>query len=287
MVLPHVANKALVALNADSACLQAIGGANSRGALWALQYMYSDVAVDGLISKMNDASLSTDVRQGVARALIRLIHQEQEYTGDTWWGTRPDTRGPFYYPTPWKHTDKIKSAIEQTFADADDDLKNTILTFTEKDRAPIESLAASGKTGGAQADKPAVDLSKISQQKGQVGKMAIEDVLLALDKVKGNPGRGKALFTQQGCVACHTLSKEEVPKGPYMGQIGAIMNRDQIATAILRPNDTISQGFKTTQLTMKDGAVHVGFITERLSDRVDTPQHRRSGHRSRSEEDRR
>lgn len=53
-----------------------------------------------------------------------------------------------------------------------------------------------------------------------------------------------------------------------MGQIGSIMNPAQIATAILRPSDTISQGFQTVMLTMKDGSTRMGFATETTSDKI-------------------
>ncbi len=48
-----------------------------------------------------------------------------------------------------------------------------------------------------------------------------------------------------------------------MGQIGSIMSKEQIAIAILRPNDSISQGFQTAQVTLKDNSASVGFITSR------------------------
>jgi len=86
-------------------------------------------------------------------------------------------------------------------------------------------------------------------------------VILSIDKLKGNVEKGEKLFAKQGCVACHGLEEGGPVLGPFMGQIGSIMNREQIATAILRPNDTISQGFQTAQITLKNGAVHVGFVT--------------------------
>jgi len=53
-----------------------------------------------------------------------------------------------------------------------------------------------------------------------------------------------------------------------MGQIGSIMNPTQIATAILRPSDTISQGFQTVSLTLRDGSVRVGFASETTADKI-------------------
>jgi putative heme-binding domain-containing protein len=53
-----------------------------------------------------------------------------------------------------------------------------------------------------------------------------------------------------------------------MGQIGSIMNTGQIAMAILRPSDTISQGFQTVSLTLKDGSVRTGFASETTAEKI-------------------
>src|SRR5699024_2582312 len=113
-----------------------------------------------------------------------------------------------------------------------------------------------------------IDLDKIKSKKGQVGKTSIEDVLLAIKKIKGDPEKGKKLFSQQGCIACHSINKGDKLKGPFLGQIGGIMNKEQIAEAILKPNASISQGFATVQIKTKDGKTYVGFITAQSSKRV-------------------
>src|SRR5690606_24242894 len=73
-------------------------------------------------------------------------------------------------------------------------------------------------------DAPQVDLEKLKNKKGQVGESSIEDIMLALDKLKGDAKEGAALFVQQGCKTCHAIDRSEVQKGPFMGQIGSIMN---------------------------------------------------------------
>jgi len=269
IILPHVAVKSLVALDAAAECVKAIGGANEQGALWALRHMHNDTAVDGLIAKLSSA-IDSETRQRLALTLVRLIHHEKPYDGSTWWGTRPDTRGPYYYPTPWAGTDKIKAALLAAFKSGDPALQYVIATLSEKDRAPIQGLPkATAVAAAPTANEPTVDLEKIKNQKGQVGKMGVEDVILALGKVQGDPARGMALFTRQGCVACHTLREGEPLKGPFMGQIGSIMKRDQIAMSILKPTAVISQGFKTVQIQTKKGQVFVGFVSKRLSDLVE------------------
>ena len=92
--------------------------------------------------------------------------------------------------------------------------------------------------------------------------------MLAMAKIKGEPAMGKALFVKQGCQACHTINKEELPKGPFMGQIASIMNREQIAESILKPNASISQGFATVLITTKANKSFMGFVIAESVDKI-------------------
>ena len=138
-----------------------------------------------------------------------------------------------------------------------------------KDRVEIPGLPKVDKSVETSEPEPLVDLDKIMKKKGQVGKMSVEDLTIALGKIKGDPTKGPKLYESQGCTACHALKKDEIQKGPYLGQIGGIMNAERIAMSILRPNQEISQGFKTVNISTKDGQNHVGFVTRRLSDQVE------------------
>jgi len=267
-ILPHVARQALVALDASSACVDAIGTPNQSGALMALRYMHTPDAADALIGRFKGTK-DSDTKQRIARSLVRLVNKEKPYQGDTWWGTRPDTRGPFYYPTAWEKTEAISAALLEAAKQGDAALRHVISELAQKDRVVIAGLPKLDDPVVAAVEQPKVDLEKIKNKKGQVGKMSVEDIVIALGKIKGNPKKGPALFTAQGCFACHALKKDEVQKGPYLGQIGGIMNAEKIALSIIRPNAEISQGFKTVQITTKKGADHVGFVTKRLSDQVE------------------
>jgi putative heme-binding domain-containing protein len=145
---------------------------------------------------------------------------------------------------------------KQFFADLNGKFRLGITRFGGE-----EELAATN-------DEVKVDLNKIRHKKGQIGKSSIEDIMLAMDKIKGDPAIGKKLFSQQGCIACHTLSKNQAPKGPFMGQIGSIMNRKQIAESILKPNASISQGFATVRIVTKEGKTWMGFVTAQSAERV-------------------
>ena len=267
-ILPHVARHALVALEAGPACVDAIGTPNQSGALMALRYMHTPEAVDALIKRFEE-TLESDTRQRIARSLVRLANLEKPYQGDTWWSTRPDTRGPYYYPTAWEKTEDITKSLVQAAKKGDAATRFVIAELAKKDRVEIPGLPKADDPVIATVSEPTVDLDKIMKKQGQVGKMSVEDLTLALDKIKGKPSKGPALFASQGCVACHALKKDEVQKGPYLGQIGGIMDAERIAMSILRPNEEISQGFKTVSITTKKGDGYVGFVTNRLSDRIE------------------
>ena len=245
-MLPHVAVKALIDLNAVESCLEAIDGPYSRGALWALKMIHDEKAVEGLINKYRSAS-SEKSRPGILATLIRLYQIEAPYDGSWWWSTRPDTRGPYYKPIKWEASEKIASFVKSIWDNGE--YRAVIAANNARTRSGIEGIDNSKIEESLKKPQgPIVDLSAIARTKGQVGKMSIEDVILAIGDVKGDPKKGEILFTKQGCIACHTVSPDQSPKGPYMGQVGAILSRDQIAESILKPNASISQGFATCLL---------------------------------------
>jgi putative heme-binding domain-containing protein len=262
----HLAVQALVGLNAVDACLNAIDSENSEIALWALRYMHDAKAVDGLIAaygKTSDQALKAKLLTGLAR----LYKKEAPYRGHTWWSTRPDGHGPYYEAIEWEESAKIKdflsaeraktSAADQAwYADLNEKFQMGIAAF-----GPQESQLATN-------NEPAIDLTEIQSKQGQIGETSIEDVMLAIEKIPGDPAKGKAIFQKQGCGACHSLTKGEPLKGPFMGQVGSIMNREQIAESILKPNASISQGFASVLIMMKNEDSYMGFITSQSADRI-------------------
>ncbi len=84
----------------------------------------------------------------------------------------------------------------------------------------------------------------------------------------GDVALGEAVFARATCVACHTVSQSEKQKGPYLGNIVETYKRPDLAMSILDPNKTIAQGFATNVITLKGGAVQMGFITSEQGDKV-------------------
>lgn len=93
-------------------------------------------------------------------------------------------------------------------------------------------------------------------------------ILAALKDAKGDAAVGQQIFLQAGCVACHTVSKDEAQRGPFLGNIADTYKRNELAEAILDPNKTIAQGFVTNFFELKDGSAQMGFVTQEAADKV-------------------
>jgi putative heme-binding domain-containing protein len=265
IILPHLAVQSLVKLNAVEACVSAIGSENADLALWALRYMHDQKAVKGLIDAYQKFQ-NEKLKKQIIITLSRLYKKESAYDASWWWGTRPDTHGPYYRTEIWEASPVIESFLKAEYEKSSDTGKQFFTDLNARHRMEIAAFGTEEKV--ATAEEPKIDLEKIKNKKGQVGKSSIEDVLLAVAKLQGDPVKGKALFARQGCIACHSISKGEKLKGPFMGQIGSIMNREQIAESVLKPNASISQGFATVMITAKGDKTYMGFITEETSEKV-------------------
>ncbi len=68
------------------------------------------------------------------------------------------------------------------------------------------------------------------------------------------------LFQKQGCISCHTISKSEPLKGPYLGDITNRYSRAELAESILKPSAKIAQGFETQKIATTSGQVIEGFV---------------------------
>ncbi len=255
----HIAVQALVRLQAFEECVTALETKNAKIALWALRYMHNPKAVDGLIDVYGKTS-NKQLKLDILSTLSRLYKIEADYDGSWWWSTRPDTHGPYYKGVVWESSPKIKNILMTEFNKANDADKMFFADLNEKNRMDISEFG--GEEQLAAKEEVKIDLNKIRNKKGQVGESSIEDVMLAMDKIQGDPAHGKKLFTMQGCVACHSIKKEETMKGPFMGQIGSIMTRQQIAESILKPDASISQGFASVLITAKGDKTYMGFITQ-------------------------
>ncbi|MFN0075103.1 MAG: discoidin domain-containing protein [Prosthecobacter sp.] len=173
-------------------------------ALRALAMMHQPAVITGLIERFSKA---TDVvlRQGILSALCRLHFKEGEWKGDSW-GTRPDTRGPYYQPEAWSETPKIAVALKDALAKATpeeaaflvkelnrnriqfNEAQQRILELAKKDPKVLPELAAQ-LAGAEEIPAEAVPLLVgLVRQVGPVGPATLAQAITALAKTDSADG---------------------------------------------------------------------------------------------------
>ena len=78
---------------------------------------------------------------------------------------------------------------------------------------------------------------------------------------KAAPARGKAAFTKAGCIACHVVGGKGIQFGPELSEIGSKLDRANMLSAILEPNQTISLGYEGLTVELRDGTQLIGFVS--------------------------
>lgn len=142
-VVAHTAVQSVVALQPVKETFAALDAAKTsaavrRGLLRALQSWHRSDVVDGLVQRLGRESDAAR-RQGLLTALCRLHHVDGPWKGDSW-GTRPDTRGPYYQPEPWTDSTRILAALQSAMEAAGPD--ESAFIGRELSRHRIPSVAA-------------------------------------------------------------------------------------------------------------------------------------------------
>ncbi len=139
----HVAYRNLALLGASEACLKALDPSSPDkvilGSAFALQLLHEPAVVDGLIKKLQETS-NSKVRQAAIRALARLHFDEKPFDG-TWWGTQPDTKGPYYKTVEWSQSAKIAAALSQSVATSDMPSLAVLLKEINKNKIPFKGMS--------------------------------------------------------------------------------------------------------------------------------------------------
>ncbi len=136
-LVQYAAIQSLVKLRAAKACLNAIdlpNGSNTAGVLRVLQSLHQADVVEGLISRLAKCE-SSDAKRQFLVALCRLYNREAPWDA-TWWGTRPDTTGPYYKPVTWEQSEKIAAVLRETIAQDDAEVLRWL--FVEMKRHRID-----------------------------------------------------------------------------------------------------------------------------------------------------
>jgi putative membrane-bound dehydrogenase-like protein len=208
-VVAHTAFRALAILQAADACFAVIDNydapsAQRRGAALALMRMHSPTVVDGLISRLSKIT-ATEVRRDLLAALCRLYSVEGAWKGDSW-GTRPDTRGPYYQPEPWTETPKIANALKSLLAKAPPD--EAAFLVSEMNRNRIQSNEALDRMITLATQDPKLAADAVAQM-GAAESIPAAGIPILIETAR-NPKSQPAVLAQ----AIAALVKTDSPEGP-------------------------------------------------------------------------
>ncbi|MEO6245189.1 MAG: HEAT repeat domain-containing protein, partial [Opitutaceae bacterium] len=120
--IAHTVVKALVRLGGADACLAVLDRTDAapaarQNALLTLQSLHEERVVDAVIARL-DRETDAARREDLVRVLARLFNVEGAWAG-AGWGTRPDTRGPYYQPERWSASEKIDRVLGKLLDKAD------------------------------------------------------------------------------------------------------------------------------------------------------------------------
>ncbi len=259
-VIQHLAVNALVELNAIDACLEALDGPFRAGAIAALKRMHDPKTIDGLF-KVLSTSRDESLRREVWTTLIRLYHREGEFTVDSpnWWGTRPDTTGPYYDRQKWSESDRIAAAIRVAIAEADESLRSHLTEQLKKHVVNLDGINAA-EIATTEPEKAIVLPSADPNDPNAIANLAVDVATQRATAAPGDAAKGLLLFKQQSCINCHTFANGQQPKGPHLVDIGKRYKRAELLESILQPSKKLAQGFDTWAFAMDDGKVYTGFV---------------------------
>ncbi len=258
-VIPHLAVRALADLNAVDACLKALNGPHARGALAALKLMHDEQAVSGLAFRLSTTHDKT-LRREILTTLIRLYHREADYK-QGWWGTRPDTTGPYFDRATWSQSPRIAKVIKTALGQSDKETADHIVQQLARHVVKIDGLPDPTKLTTAEPEKP-IELPPVDPNNPNLiaNIKPIEKAASLILAAKGNAERGQKFFTSQSCIACHTYENGQTPKGPHLVDIGKRYKPHELVESILKPSEKIAQGFDTYSFIMTDGRILQGFV---------------------------
>src|SRR5262249_52388902 len=141
-LVAHAAVQALASLRAGAACLAAFDspGAASLvpGATRVLQTLHEERVVDGLLERLARATDDAHPRPPLP-ILSRLWQREADWDGH-WWGTRPDTSGPYFKGTTWAASERILAALRRQLEYASKDQLPWFVLELQKNKVDLPEL---------------------------------------------------------------------------------------------------------------------------------------------------
>jgi len=266
-VLPHLIMQALASLGSAESVVKALDTSARRMALLSLRHMHQEDVVAAVIQRLYRPA-DNELKLQLLDTLARLYYREGDYTRGDWWGTRPDTTGPYYDRQAWKGTERIEKFLKASLDQGESTSRESLVKSAEKYRLPFAKDSAGSTPVEPMKQEPIVIAEIDPKDESLIGNMKLEKVIEAMGHSQGTAEKGRMLFQSQACVACHTFADGQAPKGPHLVDIGKRYSRKELIESIIVPSAKLAQGFDSWQFLTSDGEVLTGFVVTESADKV-------------------
>lgn len=145
-VIRHTASLALSKLRGTEQALAVLKSENAsesakQHAIYALHDRHSIPVIQRLIRELESPNCPAELREQLHQVLCRLHQHEGNWTGVSW-GTRPDTRGPYYQPEAWDGTELIQATLAKELKGAKASAAAKLLQLMSLNRIDIQAYLA-------------------------------------------------------------------------------------------------------------------------------------------------
>lgn len=134
--IPHTARRALIGLAPVEELHAALDNPDLRRlSLAVLRQIHSGKNVSKLIGLLDQPD-SLDV----IATLLRLYHREQKWDGESWWGTRPNSAGPYYRGVMWESSEAIAKALRRVVEGMDENEQKEVLFQVRRHNLDLDEI---------------------------------------------------------------------------------------------------------------------------------------------------
>jgi putative heme-binding domain-containing protein len=139
LVVRHIAVQSLISLKPVDACLAAFdANKDTAGAIRVLQAIHDPKVTNALLARLDKAAFA-EQQQLLLPALCRLYFKEHAWDGK-WWGTRPDTSGPYFKRVAWEETKTIGDHLQTALKSADSPTSRLLLVELKKHKIDLPGI---------------------------------------------------------------------------------------------------------------------------------------------------
>lgn len=159
-------------------------------------------------------------------------------------------------------TDTLKKSGGQSFSGYIRAIRDDAITaLPPEDKASVAWLLGEVET---------IDLSALPLPKGPPVIWTTEKAMKLFDgELRGrNFENGKEMFAAGRCIACHRFRGTGGHCGPDLGSVGKRFSIRDILVAICEPNETISEQYQASVVTLEDGSSVYGRIIYRNDEEI-------------------